>query len=214
MKQYNFDEQDIPEEYYESDEWLEYKDSLAERNAEQYHLPHASKIYKDANLEALRAERLLPKLENTTVTKIANCRFQIWLDTYRISATYDVAYKSGLKKFERKASGTWDKEEAKTTTETLALDAVTTMIVRSGVRCKINFSRMHEHNSVKDVLREINLIEITYNGEPLRAWFIVNDHVYPARHNSVHDNRYEWCFNGRKKIPIDKFCDQCWEAVK
>ncbi|CAB4154896.1 hypothetical protein UFOVP647_39 [uncultured Caudovirales phage] len=214
MKQYNFDNQDIPEEYYDSNEWLEYQELLVERNTGEYHLPHTSKIYKDTNLEALRTERLSPILEDKTVIKIANCRFQVWLDTYRISATYDVAYKSGSKIFGRKASGSWNKEEAKTPTETLALDAVTTMIVRSGIKCKINFSRMHEHNSVKDVLREINLIELTYNGEPVRAWFIVNSYVYPARHSEVHDNRYEWCFNGRKKIAIDKFCDQCWEVVK
>lgn len=214
MKQYDFDDPNIPEEYYESDDWVEYEDLLVEQDKPEYYLAHKSKVYQDYNWEALKAERLLAPVEDTTVAKIANCKFQIWLDSQRIGATYDISYKSGRKEFGRRASGSWDKEEAKTTTEFRALDAVTTMIARSHLSSKVKFSRMHEHNSVKDVIREITLIEMEHEGTPLRAWFVVGDIVYPARYNHSHDNRYEWCFNGRKKITIDKFCDMCWDAVK
>lgn len=211
---YAYDDPNIPDEYYDSDEWLEYEEAIRKSQEPVYHMPVVAKIYTDTNWAALKAEQLQPPPEDKSVAKIANCKFQIWLDTYRISATYDIAYASGRKVFGRRASGTWDKEEAKTSAEARALDAVVTMVARSQLNSKVNFSRMHEVNSVKNVIREITLIELNHHGEPVRGWFVIGDTVYPARYNHTHVDRYEWCFNGKKKMSLDRFCDMCWEAVK
>jgi len=201
------------EDYYESEEW----EAIEQANREYFAIESPGitidrpQLTKDKNWLALQEEKLLPPLVIRSVAKISNCRFNVWRDTNRLMAQYDVAYTNGIKLLDRRLYGTWDKSEPRMPTEHRAYDAILTMIVRSGARAKINFSRMYETLAVTEQIREINLIEIN-DGSPLKAWFILNDNVYPARYEED-DEKYTWVFNGKKKLSIDRFCDICWKAI-
>lgn len=209
-----YTEEDIDDNYYDSDEWIE----IEQANREYFEPESARqlnhfKITEDINWSKLKDEKHLPPLENLQVAKIANCRFTIWLDSDSPSAMYDVSYASGKQILGRHLNGTWDRVEPRLETENRALDAVRTMVIRSNDIARVRFTRMYESKQVKQQVREINLIELN-DGEPIAAWFIVGNDVYPARLNKNFEDRYQWCFNGRTKIHIDKFCNWCWEVIK
>jgi hypothetical protein len=207
-------EEDIDDDYYDSDEWIE----IEQANREYFEPEPARqinhfKITEDTNWSKLKDEKHLPALENLQVAKIANCRFTIWLDSDSPSAMYDVSYASGKQILGRHLNGTWDRVEPRLETENRALDAVRTMVIRSNDSSRVRFTRMYESKQVKQQVREINLIELN-DGLPIAAWFIVANNIYPARLDKNFEDKYQWCFNGRNKIHIDKFCDWCWEVIK
>lgn len=210
---YDYDDPNIPEEFYDSEEWMDYLETIRTSEIPDQFMPYVSIKSYDDNWEKLKSERLLPPLEIKDVAKIANCRFTIWHDSDDISARYDVAYTSGKRILDRQLNGTWDKADPRKETENRALDAVRTMVIRSDDHARVRFTRLYEPREVKQQVREINLIELN-DGEPFAAWFIVNDYVYPARLDKMFEDKYQWCFNGKNKIHITKFCDWCWEAVK
>ena len=209
---YDYDDPNIPEEFYDSEEWEEYLEAIRLSELPDQQPVYVSQKFYDTNWQALKEERLLEPLEDRTVAKISNCKFSVWHDTARIMAQYDIAYKSGRRIMDRRLYGTWDKSDPRQAVENRAHDAVLTMIARSSLPAEVKFSRMYERNNVKTQVREINLIEIYSNG-PIKAWFIVGTTVYTARFEELED-RYVWYYNGQKKMSIDQFCDACWEAVK
>jgi hypothetical protein len=204
----------IDDDYYESDEWIEIEEANRKYFEPEVKIGiHRPRITQDNNWIKLLEERNLPPLENKQVARIANCRFTVWHDSDNLSATYDISYASGKKILGRKTNGSWDNIDPRLGTENRVFDAIMTMVARSNDLVKIKFSRMYESNHVKEQVREINLIELN-DGYPIAAWFIINDGVYPARLDTNFDNKYQWCFNGKKKIAIDTFCNWCWNIIK
>lgn len=169
----------------------------------------------DDNWQKLRQERLLPKQQIKTVAKIANCRFRVWADSNyaRLSAEYDVSYTDGTKTLNRKLNGEFDNTEAHTPDLDHALDDVKTMIARSEFTAQIRTTRLYEPSAVKQQCREINLIEV-FAHDPIAAWFVYNDHVYPARLDHTQDTYYTWVFNHRRKMTLQEFSDWCWNKIK
>ena len=208
---YDYDDPNIPEEFFESEEWMEYLEAIRESEKPDQPPIYVSQKFYDTNWQALKEEKLLPPLEQLDVARIANCKFSIWYDTQRIMATYDVAYTSGKRQLDKHLYGTWDKSEPRLSNENIAYDCVMTMIARAGVSAKVKFSRMYTPKDVKNQVREINLIEL-YTNKPELGWFVVNDNVYTARYEEQAD-KYIWHFNGQKKMTIKEFSDYCWEAV-
>lgn len=209
----NYIDEDIPDEYYDSEEWLGIEQANREYFETQAPEFYRAKITRDSNWIKLLEEKSLPPLENLQVAKIANCRFTIWSNSDHLSARYDISYVSGRKILDRQLNGTWDRVEPRLESENRALDAVRTMVIRSNDTSQVRFSRMYESRQVKQQVREINLIELN-DGDPIAAWFVVGDNVYPARLDTNFEDKYQWCFNGRNQISIDKFCDWCWEIIK
>ena len=210
----NYIEEDIPDDYYESDEWIK-----IEQANREYFEPEATKVTinrpkltQDRNWNLLKQERLLAPLEDLQVAKIANCKFHVWLDTDRIMANYDIGYTSGKRVLDRKTYGTWSMQDPRKEIENRAVDALRTFVARSNIDFQVRFTRMYESEDVTNIVREINLIELCQD-LPVKAWFIVEDHVYPARYEEKFGDRYTWCFNGKKKMHIDQFCDRVWNAI-
>jgi hypothetical protein len=209
--QYDWDDPNIPEEYYDSEEWMALLDAMNEPPDQQ--AVYKPKQTQDVNWDLLRNERNLPpEQEHRTVKRISNCRLTVWYDTGMPSINYDVLYTDNTRVLGRHLNGLWSNEEPKKTTEARAFDALRTMLVRSNKNAKIRFTRLYPTKDVKNVQRDINLIEI-HKGQPLIAYFVVNDNIYPARLNDANDKGYSWSFNGQRGMGIDKFCDECWEAV-
>jgi hypothetical protein len=209
--QYDWDDPNIPEEYYDSEEWQELLDAINEP-------PNHEPVYKpmrthDDNWDKLRNEpHLPPEPELRTVKRITNCKLTVWYDSDMPSITYDVLYTDNTRVLGRHLNGEWSNEEPKKPTEATAHDALRTMLVRSGKKLKLRFTRLYPSRDVKNVQRDINLIEI-HNNMPLLAYFVVADKIYPARLNENNSKGYMWSFNGQSSMTIDEFCDLCWEAV-
>jgi hypothetical protein len=210
--QYDYDDPNIPEEYYDSEEWLNYLELIRQDAKPDHYLKHRPQQQIDRNWQLLKEEKLLPSEEPKKVLRISNCRVTVWYDSGMPSINYDVRYSNGTQILDRRLNGDWTNEEAKTSTEYRAYDSVMTMLVRSDVQAKVRFTRFYPTKDVKKNQRDVNLIEI-WNGHPQAAWFIVNQQVYPARLDDNGLESYTWSFNGRKGIAIDRFCDQCWNAV-
>jgi hypothetical protein len=202
------------DDYYDSDEWMEIEQANREYfETESLCLQNNKPMVSfDKNWNLLKKEKQLPQLANLQVTQLTNCHFSIWNDTDHISAQYDVVYASGEKILKRQTNGVWDKTDPRRPTENRALDAVQTMVVRSHDNTKIRFSRMYEPNQVKHQVREINLIELN-DGEPLAAWFVLNNTVYPARLDRHFEDKYKWFLNGRNQMTIEEFCNWCWNII-
>lgn len=209
--QYDYDDPNIPEEFFESEEWMEYLEAIRLSELPDQPPVYVSQKFYDTNWQALKEEKSLPKLQEQTVAKIANCKFSIWHDTSRIMATYDVAYTSGKRNLDKHLYGTWDKSDPRLSAESLAYDAVMTMMARASIPAQVKFSRMYAPRDVKNQVREINLIEV-FSNQPQAAWFVVNDNVYTARYEELAD-KYVWYFNGQKKMTVKEFCDYCWNAI-
>jgi hypothetical protein len=168
----------------------------------------------DVNWQRLKQEQSVPQTSKLEVAKISCCCFSVWYDSNKVSADYDIAYTNGTKVFNRKINGSWDQIELRTFSENRMLDAIRTMATRLDQPIEINFTRMHEPNDVKTQVREINLVELVYQQQPMIAWFIIGDIVYKARLDELDTQRRRWFFNSRRKYTLDEFCDMCWNSVK
>lgn len=168
----------------------------------------------DDNWLKLKQEKFQPQQPTKTVAKIANCKFRVWTDSNysRLTAEYDVSYTDGTKTLNRKLNGEFDNTEAHTPAIARALDDVITLIARSDFTAQIRTTRLYEPNAVKQQIREINLIEVFAN-DPISAWFVYNDHVYPARLDQTQDTHYAWVFNHRKRLTLQQFSDNCWNSI-
>jgi hypothetical protein len=165
----------------------------------------------DDNWQKLKAEQSQPKLEVKDIKKIVNCKFKVWHDSnhQRLSAEYDAIY-TDKTVLHRQLNGEFDNREAHVSDLKYALDSVLTMIARSGFSAKIRTTRLYVPNSVKEQSREINLIEI-YDNDPIMAWFVYNNFVYPARLDETQPSYYAWILNSRRNMSLKEFDDFCWQ---
>ncbi len=96
-KEYDFDDQNIPEDYYESEEWLAYEDQIREHQEPRYNL-HKPKIFIDHNWEALKQERLIPYVPPATIEKISNVSLMLWANKNFTDGNFQCdIYKAGIK---------------------------------------------------------------------------------------------------------------------
>jgi len=167
----------------------------------------------DDNWQRLRLEQQLPKLPQRTAVRLANCRVKHWHDTGRLSAEYDVGYTDGHRELNKQINGQFSTEEPFTSTALKVYDALITLVARShGELNTCHSSRFYLPNDVKTVVRDFYFMQV--RGTYYKAsWFVFNDRVYPARLDETNPDCDTWIFNHRKGTQIDKFLDQCWEAV-
>ena len=167
----------------------------------------------DDNWLRLREEKSLPKSTQRTAVRLANCRVKHWHDTGRLSAEYDVGYKDGRKELNKQINGEFSTEEPFTPTAVRVFDALITLVARShGELNKCCSSRFYLPNDVKSVVRDFYFMQIQGNYYKA-SWIVFNDRVYPTRLDETNPDCNTWIFNHRKGIELDKFLDQCWEAV-
>lgn len=211
--EYDWDDVNIPEEYYDSEEWLNLLEQERQADKPDYYArPVKQQIY-DHNWQRLKEERLLPPEPEKHVKKISNCRCRVWYNNDRPSIEYDVLYSTGQRQLGKTLNGSWSNEEPKTPVEARAYDAALTMLVRLLSKSKIRFTRFYAKDHVKNPIRDINLLEIHQQCQPQIAYFVVNDLIYPATLNQLGDQFYYWSFNGRNSMSLQEFSDVCWRAV-
>jgi hypothetical protein len=168
---------------------------------------------RDDNWLKLRQEQSLPKSTQRTAIKLANCRVKHWHDTSRLSAEYDVGYDNNSTQLNKQINGEFSTEEPFTPTAVRVFDALTTLVARShGELTKCRSSRFYLPNDVKTVVRDFYFMQ-TQGNYYKASWIVFNNNVYPTRLDETNPDCDTWIFNHRRKIVLEDFLNQCWEAV-
>lgn len=83
QSQYDYDDPNIPESYYESDEWLEYEQLLSQQEQEELvqRALYKKMMTVDHNIRALKEERNEVFVETAPIEKFVNLKINLYADS-------------------------------------------------------------------------------------------------------------------------------------
>lgn len=176
--QYDIDDANIPEDYYESQEWMDYEDAIRERQEPIYNL-YKPKLDIDYNWESLKQERNEPYVPDSIIQKVSNISLVLWANkNYTDGNLQCDIYKDNIKQPYTK-NLIFEVRPELTPRQYKVWDLLITMCQTDLVGCKPRRAKIFDAHHAESYSAEFAYFEIWRNQELVWACLIVEDWLLP-----------------------------------
>jgi hypothetical protein len=177
---YDIDDPNIPEEYYESQEWMDYEDAIQERQQPSYNLYVPQQTHDD-NWQSLREERNQPFIPSTVIDRVSNISLVLFANSeYQKGNLQCDIYKEGVRQPYTK-NLIFEVRPELTPRQYRVWDLLITICQLDLKDCKPRRAKIFDAGNAQSYSAEFAYFEIWRNQDLIWACLLVEDWLLPLR---------------------------------
>jgi hypothetical protein len=179
-KEYDFDDPNIPEDYYDSQEWIDYEQEIQQRYEPTFNL-HVPKQQIDHNWQALKQERSQPYVPEPVIERVSNVSLVLWANkNYTDGNLQCDIYKEGRKQPYKK-NLIFEVKPELTPRQYKVWDLLITMCQIDLKDCRARRAKIFDPGHAENYSAEFAYFEIWQKEELVWACLLVEDWLLEMR---------------------------------
>jgi hypothetical protein len=178
---YDFYEDNVPEEYYESEEWIDYEQSIKKREQLEYSLPYKKMLHIDNNIRALREERNEAYVEPVAIEKFINLKMDLYANKKYLRGNLHCDIFRHVNKEHYHRNLIMDSPAPLTPLQYKIWDLLITILAYDDGDNKLRRAKFHEPGNADKHTNEFAYFDIWNNDNLIWACIVLNDSIVPLK---------------------------------